>query len=59
MGEVFELLNDCYERLQTLQGVPPTRHNLEIILQTLYDLRHINEKLKEGSQDGRTEIDPT
>ena len=54
MEEVFELLDLCYTRLQGLQ-IKATRDNMESLLQTLYDLRHINDKLKEGSQDGRAE----
>ena len=64
MDEIFELLNLCYTRLQGLQ-ITATRDNMETLLQTLYDLRHINEKLeklkegqKDGTEDGRTENNP-
>ena len=57
MEEILDTLNACYERLQTLQ-LSPTRHNMETLLQTLYDLQHIHTKLTEGGNDGRTEIDP-
>ena len=57
MDEVVELLDLCYTRLQGLQ-IKATRDNMETLLQTLYDLRRINEKLKEGQNDGRTEDNP-
>ena len=57
MDEVLEILDLCYTRLQGLQ-IKATRDNMETLLQTLYDLRHINEKLKEGQNDGRTENNP-
>lgn len=57
-----EKIKDCYERLQTL-GITPTLANMEILLQTLYDLRSVYQKLKEmeattDGTDNGTAADP-
>lgn len=53
-----ERLERCFDRLQNLE-VKPTLHNMETLLQTLYDLREIyNELNKDGEDDGRTAADP-
>lgn len=47
-----EKIKACYERLQTL-GIAPTLGNMEILLQTLYDLRSVYQQLeKEAATDG-------
>ena len=51
-----ELLERCFDRLQTLE-VKPTLHNMETLLQTLYDLREIYNELKGGDDDGRKTAD--
>lgn len=57
-----EKIKDCYERLQTLE-ITPTLANMEILLQTLYDLRSVYQKLKEmeattDGTDNGTAADP-
>ena len=54
-----EKIKKCYERLQTLQ-ITPTVGNMEILLQSLYDLRSVYQELKakEAEQNGGTETDP-
>lgn len=47
----------CFKRLQTL-SIQPTRDNMEKLLQTLYDLEEVYNKLKEDEGDGRTAADP-
>ena len=42
-----EKLEACFDRLQTL-NIQPTQSNMEKLLQTLYDLKEVYEKLKEG-----------
>ena len=50
-------LKACFDRLQNLQ-IKPTLGNMEILVQTLYDLREIyNELNEEGESDGRTAAD--
>ena len=52
-----EKLQSCFDRLQNLQ-IKPTLGNMEILVQTLYDLREIyNELNEEGEDDGRTAAD--
>lgn len=46
-------LSACYERLQKLQ-IAPTKNNMELLLQTLYDLKDIYNHL-EGGVDIATE----
>ena len=45
-----EKLKACFDRLQKLQ-LPPTKNNMEILLQTLYDLQEIYLALKEDDAD--------
>lgn len=52
-----EILEKCYERLQTL-NIIPTRNNMEILLQTLYDIQAVYRQLKEAEEHDRTEADP-
>lgn len=48
-----EKLERVFDRLQSLD-IKPTLHNMETLLQTLYDLREVyNELSKEGDADGR------
>ena len=51
-----EKINECYLRLQGLD-ITPTTHNLEILLQTLYDLKSVYDELKKGGEDGRAAAD--
>lgn len=48
-----EKLSAIYDRLQTLQ-IKPTQANMEILLQTLYDLKDIYNHL-EGGVDSAAE----
>lgn len=62
MKEILEKLEACFDRLQNLQ-IKPTLSNMEILVQTEYDLRDVYEKLKESEgknngAEGRTKIDP-
>lgn len=62
MKEVLEKLSGCFDRLQNLQ-IKPTLGNMELLIQTLYDLRDIHKKISEseGRKDGtegRTTVDP-
>ena len=52
-----EKIEACFMRLQALD-IKPTLHNVEIMTQTLYDLRDIYNELKEGEGDGRPQADP-
>ena len=56
MEEMKVTLSACFDRLQNLQ-IKPTLNNMEILVQTLYDLRDVYSKLNEmeGSKDARTE----
>lgn len=50
---MIEKLELCFERLQRLDIVP-TLANMEILVQTLYDLRDIYNEIKDGeATDGR------
>lgn len=49
-----EKIEKCFDRLQNLQ-IRPTLANMEILVQTLYDLREIYNELEEN--DGRAETD--
>ena len=44
-------------RLQDLE-IKPTLHNMEKLVQTLYDLRAVYNELKEGEEDDRPAADP-
>ena len=49
-----EKLEKIYERLQRL-NIQPTKDNMEILLQTLYDIREVYNALKEAEEhDGQT-----
>lgn len=52
-----EKIEACFKRLQTL-SILPTRDNMEKLLQTLYDLEEVYNKLKEDDVDGRPAADP-
>lgn len=45
-----EKLKACFDRLQTLD-ILPTVGNLETLLQTLYDIREVYQKLKAMESD--------
>lgn len=51
-----EKLEACFERLQRLD-IKPTQNNMEILLQTLYDLRDIYNEIG-GDNNGRNQVDP-
>lgn len=51
-----EKLESCFDRLQNLD-IKPTLNNMELLLQTLYDLREIYNELKEGEDDGGSSAD--
>ena len=46
-----EKLEACFERLQTLE-IKPTLDNMEKLVQTLYDLRDVYQKLGEFENAG-------
>lgn len=46
MEELKVKLTACFDRLQNLQ-IKPTLNNMEILVQTLYDLRDVYNKLNE------------
>ena len=52
-----EKIEACFRRLQTLD-IRPTLENMEKLVQTLYDLREIYNRLEEEPDDGRDEADP-
>ena len=49
-------IKECFERLQKLD-INPTLTNMEILLQTLYDLRDIYNEIG-GEKDGGCKTDP-
>lgn len=58
MNDILQKLDNSFDRLQNLQ-IKPTQQNMEILLQTLYDLRDIYNELKQkGEDDGRQAVDP-
>lgn len=63
MGTCMDTLEGCFNRLQDM-SVQTTLKNMETLVQTLYDLREVYEKLQEirekvgGEEDGRSEADP-
>lgn len=57
MDEIRELLDACFTRLQSL-NIQPTLTNMENLVQTLYDLRAVYNKLSEVETDGRRAADP-
>ena len=52
-----EKLRECYDRLQGLDIVA-TQGNMEILLQTLYDLKAVYRELERMEADGGTAADP-
>lgn len=54
MNEMMAKLNTVYERLQTLD-ILPTKANMENLLQSLYDIRDVYNKLKEEEENAGTE----
>ena len=46
-----EKLEAVYKRLQTL-NILPTKENMEKLLQSLYDIREVYNKLMEGKANG-------
>lgn len=58
MDEKMAKIGKAYERLQTLD-IMPTRKNMEILLQTLYDLKDVYKKMEEEEQNAdRQKADP-
>lgn len=58
MDEKRVKIGTAYERLQTL-NIMPTRKNMEILLQTLYDLKDVYNKMEEEEQNAdRQKADP-
>ena len=57
MDEMKVKLEACFERLQRLQ-VQPTLANLEILTQTLYDIREVYNKLNETEGENNARIGP-
>ena len=51
-----EKIEACFDRLQKLD-IKPTLNNMELLVQTLYDLREVYNELKEGDEDGRSPAD--
>ena len=52
-----EKIEACFERLQRLD-IKPTKYNMELLLQTMYDLQEVYKKLSEdGEEDGRPQAD--
>lgn len=52
-----EKLEACFDRLQNLQ-IKPTLENMEILVQTLYDLREVYKNLKEeGDTDEQADTE--
>lgn len=51
-----EKLEACFSRLQEMD-IKPTLHNMELMLQTLYDLREIYQMLERMDDNGRVEAD--
>lgn len=56
MKELREKLDGCFDRLQNLQ-IKTTLANMEILVQTLYDLREVYSELERMEADGRHETD--
>ena len=50
---MLEKLEKCFERLQGL-NISPTLHNMETLLQTLYDLREVYNELKTKEEKGES-----
>ena len=54
---MLEKLEQCFEILQSLD-IQPTLANMEKLVQALYNLREVYTTLKEGEDNGGSEIDP-
>lgn len=52
MINAAEKVDVCFQRLQRLE-IKTTEANLELLLQTLYDLRAVYNELKKGDKDER------
>ena len=50
---MLEKIESCFSRLQNLD-IKPTLSNMEILIQTLYDLRDVYNELKGGNTDDGT-----
>ena len=50
-----EKIEACFERLQGLD-IKPTLTNMELLVQTLYDLREVYEQLEKEENDGRGDV---
>ena len=54
---MIDKIEACFNRLQGLE-IKPTLNNMEILVQTLYDLRDIYNAIKDGEKkDGRATVD--
>ena len=53
---MLKKLEESFERLQTLE-IRPTVDNMEKLLQTLYDLREVYQKLKEGEANAEADTE--
>ena len=55
--DMKEKLEACFERLQALD-IKPTLGNMELLVQTLYDLKDIYHEITGGGEaDGQSEAD--
>ena len=54
--DIKEKLEKCFDRLQNLE-IKPTLGNMEILVQTLYDLREVYNAIKDGEDGDRAQID--
>jgi hypothetical protein len=52
-----EKLTACFKRLQKL-NIQPTLGNMELLVQTLYDLRDVYNELERMESDGGQAADP-
>ena len=52
-----EKLKACFDRLQDL-GIKPTLGNMELLVQTLYDLRDVYNELERMEKDEGQTADP-
>lgn len=57
MANAAEKLEACFSRLQNL-AIMPTLKNMEILVQTLYDLREVHNELKKGEENERQAARP-
>lgn len=62
MNELKAKLDQSYHDLQTLDGLPPTRHNMEVLLTALYTMQEAYIALggeTDGKKEGETADVPT